>query len=315
MTRPLRIEYPGAFYHITSRGNRKQAIFLSDDDRYFFLSCLRGAHDRFDVIIHAYCLMNNHYHLFAETPAGGISRIMHLINARYSIYFNKKHERSGHTFQSRFKAILVEAQEYARELTAYIHLNPVRAGLVGSPEEYEWSNYRDYLALTPKRPWSITQRVLESFGKDLKRAREEYRRFVLTRIGRQEPSLLEATDPSGILGSVEFIKRIRAEFTETIGSAEDREVPQARYFRTRPSPDLMMTVIEGSFGDSNRIRKSMAIWIAHSRADYSLKELADFFAMSISGISNNYRRMKRELETNEVFRRAAEDICRQLNIK
>lgn len=315
MARPLRIEYPGAFYHITSRGNRKQPIFLNDDDRLFFLNCLREAHERFDVIIHAYCLMNNHYHLFAETPAGGISRIMHLINARYSIYFNKKHERSGHTFQSRFKAILVEAQEYARELTAYIHLNPVRAGLVGSPEEFEWSNYREYLALTSQRPWTTTRQVLGSFGKDIKRAREEYRRFVLTRIGGQEPNPLEATDPSGILGSVEFIERIKADFAETIGSAEGREVPQTRYLRVRPRPTLIMTVIESSFGHSSRIRKSMAIYIAHSRADYSLKELAEIFAMSVSGISNNYRRMKRDLETNGVFRRAIEDICRQLNIK
>jgi len=188
MTRPLRIDYPGAFYHITCRGNRKQPIFLSDEDRVFFLGCLREAHERFGLRIHAFCLMGNHYHLFAEAPEGGISKIMHLINTRYSNYFNKKCDRTGHTFQSRFSAILVEARGYALELTAYIHLNPVRAELVDLPEEYDWSDYRVYMGLTPSQSWNSQQRVLRMLGKNAERARDEYRRFVLDRMGNPRPS-------------------------------------------------------------------------------------------------------------------------------
>lgn len=315
MTRPLRIEYPGAFYHITCRGNRKQPIFHSDEDRVFFLGCLREAHERYGLRVHAYCLMGNHYHFFAETPDGRISKIMHLINTRYSNYFNKKHGRTGHTFQSRFRAILVEARGYALELTAYIHLNPVRAEIVRLPEEYEWSDYRVYLGLAPQQPWNSQQRVLRMLGKDIERAKDEYRRFVLERMGNPKPSPLEAVDASGILGTVRFIGKIKKAWAiDAEGPPTFREVPQARHLRAKPSLSAISATIERAVGESNRLKKMMMIWIAHGRADYSLKDLAAFFGMSISGISNNYRKMSKRLATNEVYRRIIEDALRQLNI-
>ena len=126
MPRQLRIEYPGAFYHVYSRGNQKQPIFFSDDDRYYYLNILRQAHERLGCISHLYCLMDSHYHLTLETPDANLSQIMHFINSAYSVYLNKKHERCGHLFQGRFKAILVQADAYARTLATYIHGNPVR---------------------------------------------------------------------------------------------------------------------------------------------------------------------------------------------
>ncbi|MCK5545000.1 MAG: transposase, partial [Desulfobulbaceae bacterium] len=141
MARPLRITFPGAFYHITSRGNEGKVVFKSKRDREKFLEYLESATKRYDALIHAYCLMDNHYHLMVETPSGNLPQIMRHINGAYTTYFNIKRKRSGHLFQGRYKAILVEIDEYAKELSRYIHLNPVRAGMVEKPEAYQWSSY------------------------------------------------------------------------------------------------------------------------------------------------------------------------------
>ena len=144
MARPLRIEYPGAFYHVTSRGNERKDIFKSNTDREMFLSYLASAQEKYEAVVHAYCLMSNHYHLMIETPQGNLSQIMKYINSSYTNFFNIKRKRTGHLLQGRYKAILVEADAYATELSRYIHLNPVRAGMVRSPEEYRWSSYSYY---------------------------------------------------------------------------------------------------------------------------------------------------------------------------
>ena len=129
MARPLRITFPGAFYHITSRGNEQKVVFKSKRDREKFLEYLESATRRYAALIHAYCMMDNHYHLMLETPSGNLPEIMRHINGAYTTYFNIKRKRSGHLFQGRYKAILVEIDEYAKELSRYIHLNPVMAGM------------------------------------------------------------------------------------------------------------------------------------------------------------------------------------------
>jgi REP element-mobilizing transposase RayT len=133
MARPFRIEYSGAFYHISSRSNERKAVFKSERDREKFLLYFGSATERYSAIIHAYCLMDNHYHLLMETSAGNLSQIMHHINGACTTYFNAKRVRSGHLFQGRYKAILTEADEYAKELSRYIHLNPVQAGMCANP--------------------------------------------------------------------------------------------------------------------------------------------------------------------------------------
>ncbi len=130
MTRPLRIQFDGAYYHVTSRGNERKNVFRNNRDREQFLSYLKSAHYRYKAVFHVFCLMNNHYHYLLETPKGNLSQIMHHINGAYTNYFNIKHRRREHLFQGRYKAIVVDADSYAGELSRYIHLNPVRAGLI-----------------------------------------------------------------------------------------------------------------------------------------------------------------------------------------
>ena len=171
MARPLRIEYPGAFYHVTSRGNERKDIFKSNTDREMFLSYLASAQEKYEAVVHAYCLMSNHYHLMIETPQGNLSQIMKYINSSYTNFFNIKRKRTGHLLQGRYKAILVEADAYATELSRYIHLNPVRAGMVRSPEEYRWSSY-SYYTERSSPSWLKTGFILGYFGTDPTRTTE-----------------------------------------------------------------------------------------------------------------------------------------------
>ena len=137
MTRAWRIEYEGALYHVFSRGNEKQNIVIDDDDRELFLATAGEMVERFAIDLFAYVLMDNHYHLLLETPSGNLSQIMRHINGAYTTYFNAKRARAGHLFQGRYKSILVDIDEYAQELSRYIHLNPVRAKMVEIPEQYD----------------------------------------------------------------------------------------------------------------------------------------------------------------------------------
>ena len=145
MARPLRVEYPGAYYHVINRGNNQEKIFLNDRDKQKFLEYLGKANERFSVIIHTYCLMSNHFHLLVQTPEPNLSRAMQWINVSYATYFNRKRGRCGHLFQGRFKAILIDADGYLKHLSRYIHVNPVRAKIVSTPSKYQWSSYSAYI--------------------------------------------------------------------------------------------------------------------------------------------------------------------------
>ena len=164
MARPLRIEYPGAFCHVTSRGNERKDTFRSRRAREKFLEYLASATVRCGACIHVYCLMSNHYHLLVETPYGNLSPITQHINGAYTTYFTVKRQRSGHLLQGRYKAVLVGADEYAKTLSRYIHLNPVGARMVEGPGEYPWSSYNDYVGAREAPVWLERGLVLASFG-------------------------------------------------------------------------------------------------------------------------------------------------------
>lgn len=161
MARQLRMQFPGAFYHVTSRGNEQRNVFTDNQDRERFLSYLESAEERYGAVVHVWCLMENHYHLFLETPRGNLSQIMRHLNGAYTTSFNVRHQRSGHLFQGRYKAIVVEADSYALELSRYIHLNPVRAKLTEKPEDFSWSSYRGYIGREATPPWLTTAHILD----------------------------------------------------------------------------------------------------------------------------------------------------------
>ncbi|HEV7487418.1 MAG TPA: transposase [Thermoanaerobaculia bacterium] len=186
MARPLRIEFPGAVYHVTSRGNEKRRIFKNDADRKAFLAFLAEAATRFGWSITAWVLMTNHFHLVIQTPEPNLSRGMHWLNGSYAGWFNHAHKRWGHLFGGRFKAFLVEKEAYFTEVLRYVVLNPVRAGLATSPETYRWSSYRATAGLDAAPEWLDVNAALTPFAPDVQLGQEYYREFVAAKVGSED---------------------------------------------------------------------------------------------------------------------------------
>lgn len=183
MARPLRLEFPGALYHVTSRGNEKRDLFRCDDDRRHFLELLGEAVRRFDWVLTCYVLMSNHFHLVVQIAAESMSRGMQWLNGDYCSWFNRKYDRVGHLIQGRPDLRLVEQETYFLVVHRYGVLNPVRANIVERPEDYEWSSYRAVMGLADAPPWLAVDNVLAHFGPNRTFAREAYRRFVAEGIG------------------------------------------------------------------------------------------------------------------------------------
>jgi REP element-mobilizing transposase RayT len=180
MTRPLRLEFPNALYHVTSRGDRRENIFEDDDDRSRFLEILEGVVADDNWLCHGYCLMDNHYHLIIETLDGNLSKGMRQLNGVYTQASNRRYGRSGHLSPGRYKAILVDKDRYLLELSRYVVLNPLRAkGMVKRLEDWSWSSYLPMVGDAPKPEWLITDWLLSLFGKLRKIAMEKYRQFVI----------------------------------------------------------------------------------------------------------------------------------------
>ncbi|MBN1426686.1 transposase [Candidatus Fermentibacteria bacterium] len=211
MARPLRIDFPGGHYHITARGVAGTTIFGDDDDRLDFLARLQQLCQRFGVLVHAYCLMDTHYHLELETPEGHLSRSMQWLNETYASAFNRRYRRSGYLFQGRFHSAVIEAESYLSALTRYIHLNPVRAGMVRRPWKYDWSSCRAYLGMVEPPPWLTTGWVLERFGRTAQEQREGYLQFLTA---SDEPSPLDAVVHGALLGGEDFVRQMRMQLEE-----------------------------------------------------------------------------------------------------
>jgi REP element-mobilizing transposase RayT len=186
MARPLRIEFAGALYHLTSRGNERRSIFRSDRDRKTFLAFLGIAAKRFRWSITAWVLMTNHYHLVVQTPEPNLSRGMHWLNSTYAGWYNRVHGRCGHLLQGRFKAFLIDKESYFAEVLRYVVLNPVRAKLIERPEDYKWSSYSATAGLTRAHDWLDLSAALVLFGGDDETAHTGYREFVLDKIGCED---------------------------------------------------------------------------------------------------------------------------------
>jgi putative transposase len=226
MARPLRIAYPGAVYHVTSRGNARQDIVRDDRDRTAFLTLLAHVLDRFGWVCHAYCLMDNHYHLLLETPQPNLSQGMRQLNGRYTQGFNRRHHRVGHLLQGRFTAILVEKEAHLLELCRYVVLNPVRATMVTHPRLWLWSSYRGTAGELTGPGWLSTEWILAHFGARQRAAQLRYREFVAE--GRGGPRPWEQLQGQIYLGSDEFIAQHQPDRVI-------REIPRRQTHAKRPA--------------------------------------------------------------------------------
>ncbi len=312
MARPLRIEYPGAYYHITSRGNERKNIFRSNKDRDKFLSYLKSAYLKYGAVIHSFCLMNNHYHLLLETQKGNLSQIMLHINGAYTNYFNIRHKRRGHLFQGRYKAILIDADSYAGELSRYIHLNPVRASMVDMPDKFNWSSYRYYLGKKRRPEWLSIDFILCYFDNGNVQARKRYQEFVNARINIKFDSPLEETVASTILGSDNFIELIKDKYLDR--KKRDRSLPALK--ELIKSPDIAETYKEVSVlcNNNSSLSKKITVYLFHKYSDKRLKEIGSYFGIGDSAVSEASKQFNIILKKNKKLRRKIELMREQLHI-
>jgi REP element-mobilizing transposase RayT len=276
MARPLRIEYPDAVYHITSRGNEKKTVFRKAPDRELFLNTLNRVNERYNWICHAYCLMDNHYHLLIETPYGNLSRGMRQLNGVYTQSFNKRYHRSGHLFQGRYKAILIQKDSHLLEVSRYVVLNPVRAGIVKNPEDWTASSYRATTGIENPHSCLTTDWILAQFGTKQSGATKQYRRFVLEGIGKESIW----TDVKGqiLLGKEDFLN----EFIGYVKGYEDiREIPKSQRLLNRPALQTLFT--EEIMGDKKK--RNQTIKKAVGEYGYTQKEIAHHIGLHYTSVS------------------------------
>ena len=275
MARPLRIEYDGALYHVTSRGNERKAIFRDDTDRELFLATLFQVTERFHWLCHAYCLMNNHYHLVIETPDGNLSKGMRQLNGVYTQTFNRRHHRVGHLFQGRFKGILVQKESHFLEVCRYVVLNPIRAKAVKHPREWAWSSYRATGGLTAS-PWCLTvEEILSHFGQRRGLAQEKYRSYVTE--GVNGATIWENLEAQSLLGLEGFADALRGHVTS---KQNVREIPKGQRLIDRPSLEKLF---EG--GGKKNTARNRTIRDAVDQHGYSQIEVARHLRLHYSTVS------------------------------
>ena len=277
MARQLRIEYPNAVYHVTSRGNARADIYVDDADREAFLGVVGKVVARYNWLCHAYCLMDNHYHLIIETPDGNLSQGMRQLNGIYTQRFNRRHNRVGHVLQGRFKAVIVEKESHLLELCRYVVLNPVRAGMAASPQKWRWSSYRASVGTAKKEPYLTTEWVLGQFGQTRAEARARYRQFVYDGMGEKDAPW-EKLKGQVILGSDKFIEQVR-EFLS--GKEQLGEIPRLQRLAGRPTLAVLFPAGE------HRLKKerNLVICEAHVRHGYTLKEIAGHLGIHYTTVS------------------------------
>ncbi|MDF0665015.1 MAG: transposase [Nitrospira sp.] len=276
MARPLRIEFPGALYHMTARGNARQDIFLDDEDRQRFLVVLAHVVSRFQLRLHAYCLMDNHFHLLVETPDANLSKAMRHLNGVYTQAFNRRHGRVGHVLQGRFKAIVVERDSYLLQLCRYVVLNPVRAKTTRKPDTYPWSSYRATAGLVSVPPFLTVDWALSQFGHQRAAAQRKYRMFVAEGIAYSSP--WEHVQGQVLLGSERFVERLM------LGLRDKRpvkEIPRRQRFVGRPT----LSQLFGRRARPDRARRNEIIRRAHLNYGYSLSEIGHAVGLHYSTIS------------------------------
>jgi REP element-mobilizing transposase RayT len=271
MARQLRIEYAGALYHITSRGNAREAIYRNDEDRIEFLTLLDNTCNRFNWYCHAYCLMDNHYHLLIETNTSSLSKGMKYLNGTYTQFFNRSHKRFGHVYQGRFKGILVEKESYLLELSRYIVLNPVRARMVRTAKDWQWSSYRATAGISVAHSCLATDWLLACFCKQRKRAQQAYREFIQR--GKNQPSPWENLKNQIYLGSSEFVEEMQCKL-EPDHSLNDI-----------PKKQKQAAIKPLGYYQQQYPSRSEAMAKAYLAGHYTLKEVGQYFGVSYATVS------------------------------
>ncbi len=310
MARPLRIDIEDGLYHVTSRGLERRAIFLDDTDRQKWTSLLAKVAEHRSWRVLAWALMDNHFHLYLRTPHADLSAGMHDLNSGYVSVFNRRHQRCGPLFQGRFKAILVEREQHDWELTRYIHLNPVRAGLVKRPEVYPWSSCAYYFRSRDIPDWLACEEVLVQHGRTLRAARRAYLQFLIEGIFSPPSSPLKDLVASMLLGSPSFMDQMKNRLRDRM---PDQEIPATKLLRDEPTIEEIVAAVRKSYrvspesltrrGRHDNQARCAAIYLARKLTRTPIKTLGLYFGgIKASAITHT---------VGQITQRRAED--KQLN--
>ena len=321
MARPLRIDYPDAYYHVTCRGNERQNIFKDDRDRNVFLEKLQTSLEIYSVRLHAYVLMQNHFHLICQTPKANLSAFMRQFNVSYTAFYNRRHGRVGHLYQGRFRAILVEADSYLLELSRYVHLNPVR--VVRRRQEtvreqgrylkkYRWSSLGGYLESGRKRAWLVYEEVLGHVGGSRKR----YGEFMEEGLRKGYGSPWEQLRGQVLLGGEGFWGRVKQKWTNRDVSV--REQPSmrllervgpgeilrkgAKYFRV--GPDALVRKRSG-----HRDERALLMELMYRHGGLRQAQIGEYFGgLDYTAVSHERQRIRRKISESKRIKQWANDL-------
>lgn len=314
MARPLRIQYPNAVYHVMNRGLAQTSIFHAKQDYEMFLQVVDEAWQRWRFEVYAYCLMGNHYHLCLKTPEAKLSRIMRQINGVYTQRFNRAHRRDGPLFRGRYKAMLIEAEEYLGQVVRYIHLNPVEAGLIKNPKDYPWSSHKDYLARKAPR-WLSTEALMGWFN-----SRHAFHEFVQEGNARTMMQFYGREKWPVILGREDFIERIRLKVPKP-SKTHTRE--DSRFIR--PSVEGILTAVSLEWGvpirmlmDGNRgkenLARKVALWSLRQFGDYTYRQIANVVGLgSERTVGWACHEIKKEAQRSRVLKQRLRGIDERIS--
>jgi len=321
MSRPLRIQYPDAWYHVMNRGRRAEAVFGEKKDYVAFIKLLKETAEIWNLRISAYCLLKNHYHLLVQTPDANLSRCMRHINGVYTQRFNKAHNVDGQLFRGRYKSILIDADSYLLELVRYIHRNPIDAELVKQLGQYSWSSHQGYLSDAKKWDWLNKDFILSMFSNDRGLGIKRYKEFVTKKTPDEINAILGRKNLPSALGSDGFIDRLKRTFS---GKKRHWEVPESKLLA--PDVEKIKAVVCKSYDIEERVLtitrrgftnepRNVAIYLMrHLRGD-SLEDIGKEFKMAkYSSVSSVIERMKTKITKNRKLKMHIERLKEEINM-
>ncbi|MFQ5955554.1 MAG: transposase [Kiloniellales bacterium] len=317
MARPLRIEYDGAWYHVMNRGAGGRPVFPAVPDGAAFLDLLGQVSERFAIEVHAYCLMDDRYHLLVRTPRGNLGRAMRHLNGVYTQAYNRRHGRDGPLFRGRYKAILVDAEGYLARLGRYLHRQPEETAVVGRAEHYRWSSLRAYFGLAPTPAWLHTQATLDLFGK--RRPRRRYRAYVADGGDEELRAFYGRKRLDPVLGDASFRDRIHHRLGRR---ADEPEISDLRRLRPRPSLERVSRLTASAFGvegkellvvrrgrGAGNLPRMVAMALGRSPGGHALKDIARHFGLGhYSSVTAAATRLERRLRDDATLRATVAEL-------
>ena len=320
MSRPLRIQYPDALYHVMNRGRRGDEVFTEAEDYAAFIDLLKEIVDDYNVKVSAYCLMSNHYHLLVKTPDSNISRAMRHLNGVYTQRYNRIHHCDGPLFRGRYKAILVEADSYLLELLRYIHRNPLESNLVDNLQKYNWSSHKGYLSKAKKWDWLHKRFALSLFSKDHAESIRLYKQFISQEVPDEINKILGRRKLPPVLGTKKFMDRVKDLF---FSDKSHEEIPEAKILA--PDPDKILEAVAKLYkvGMDDLLRsrrgyfnepRNVAIYLTRRLRGDTLKVVGEVFGINKSStVSSSIDRVKYEMRRDKGIRLRVEKLIKILS--